>query len=175
MQTLGLDLSDDSLSGTPDRLAKMYIKETYWGLSPDHFPKITAVSNKMGYDEMVIEKHVIVHSTCEHHFAMIDGYAHLAYIPNQKVLGLSKLNRIVEYFARRPQIQERLTEQIYHTLCYILETEDVAVLINAKHYCVKSRGVEDINSETITSRLGGCFKEEAATRAEFLALVRSSF
>lgn len=173
MGVLGLNLADDSLSGTPVRLAKMYLNEIFWGLNPEHFPKITAVANKMGYDEMVIEKQIVVHSTCEHHFAMIDGYAHVAYIPRDKVLGLSKMNRVVEYFCRRPQIQERLTEQIYYTLSYILETPDIAVLINAKHYCVKSRGVEDINSETITSRLGGCFKEDSSSRAEFLALVRS--
>lgn len=172
MDTLGLNLEDDSLSGTPERLAKMYIQETYWGLSPKYFPKITAVENKMGYDEMVLEKNIIVHSTCEHHFATIDGYAHVAYIPHQKVLGLSKLNRVVEYFARRPQIQERLTEQVYFALKYILETPDIAVMVKAKHYCVKSRGVEDINSETITSKLGGCFKDDAATRHEFLSLVR---
>jgi len=172
MDTLGLNLEDDSLSGTPERLAKMYIQEIHWGLNPHYFPKITAVDNKMGYDEMVIEKNIVVHSTCEHHFAMIDGYAHVAYIPREKVLGLSKMNRIVEYFARRPQIQERLTEQIFHTMQYILETPDIAVMINAKHYCVKSRGVEDINSETITSKLGGCFKDDPASRHEFLSLVR---
>lgn len=173
MQVLGLDLADDSLQDTPRRLGKMYVEELFWGLSPENFPKMTAVANRMGYDEMVIEKNIIVHSCCEHHFAMIDGYAHVAYMPHHKVLGLSKLNRVVEYFARRPQIQERLTEQIYHALNYLLETPDIAVQISARHYCVKSRGVEDINSETLTSKLGGCFKEDPSSRQEFLALVRS--
>lgn len=170
MKTLWLDLSDDSLKDTPSRLAKMYINEIFWGLQPKNFPKITAVANKMGYESMVIEKNIVVQSTCEHHFAAIDGFAHVAYIPNQKVLGLSKLNRVVEYFSRRPQIQERLTEQIFYTLEYILETSDIAVLINAKHFCVKSRGVEDINSSTITSKLGGAFKENVHTRNEFMHL-----
>ncbi|HEY9842217.1 MAG: GTP cyclohydrolase I FolE [Candidatus Sericytochromatia bacterium] len=172
METLGLNLQDDSLSGTPLRVAKMFIEENYWGLSPDYFPKITAVANKMGYDEMVIEKNIVVQSTCEHHFVMIDGYAHVAYIPHEKVLGLSKLNRVVDYFSRRPQIQERLTEQIYFALEYILETSDIAVMLHAKHYCVKARGVQDINSETLTSKLGGCFKEDSSSRNEFLTLVR---
>lgn len=172
MELLGLDLRDDSLQDTPRRLSKMYLQELFWGLNPAHFPKIMAVENKMGYDEMVIEKNITVHSCCEHHFAMIDGYAHVAYIPKDKVLGLSKLNRVVEYFARRPQIQERLTEQIYHALNHLLETPDIAVMINARHYCVKSRGVEDNNSETLTSKLGGCFKEDPAARQEFLSLVR---
>lgn len=173
MQTLGLNLEDDSLKDSPNRVAKMFIEEMYWGLNPRYFPKITAVENKMGYESMVIEKNIVVHSTCEHHFVLIDGYAHVAYIPRNKVLGLSKLNRVVEYFARRPQIQERMTEQIYYTLEHILETEDIAVLINAKHYCVKSRGVEDINCETITSKLGGCFKYDSSSRSEFMTLIRA--
>lgn len=172
METLGLNLSDDSLRGSPRRVAKMFIEETYWGLNPDYFPKITAVANKMDYDEMVVEKNIVVQSTCEHHFVMIDGYAHVAYIPKNKVLGLSKLNRVVEYFSRRPQIQERLTEQIYFALEHILETSDIAVMIHAKHYCVKARGVQDINSETLTSKLGGCFKDDQSSRNEFLTLVR---
>lgn len=172
MDTLGLNLEDDSLKETPKRLAKMYVQEIYWGLSPKHFPKMTAIENKMGYDEMVLEKNIVVQSTCEHHFAAIDGYAHVAYIPRHKVLGLSKLNRVVEYFSRRPQVQERLTEQIFHTLGFILETPDIAVMVNAKHFCVKSRGIEDINSETMTSKLGGCFKENQASRQEFFSLVR---
>lgn len=175
MQTLGLDLSDDSLKDSPLRVAKMFLEEMYWGLDPNYFPKITTVENKMGYESMVIEKNIVVHSTCEHHFVLIDGYAHLAYIPAKKVLGLSKLNRVVEYFARRPQIQERLTEQIYYTLEHILETPDVAVLIKAKHYCVKSRGVQDINCETITSKLGGCFKNDGSSRNEFLQLVHNGY
>lgn len=172
MQVLGLDLADDSLQDTPRRLGKMYVEELFWGLSPENFPKMTAVANRMGYDEMVIEKNIIVHSCCEHHFATIDGYAHVAYIPRHKVLGLSKLNRVVEYFSRRPQIQERLTEQIYFALEHILETSDIAVMIHAKHYCVKARGVQDINSETLTSKLGGCFKDDLSSRNEFLTLVR---
>lgn len=173
MQTLGLDLSDDSLQDSPQRVAKMFVNEIFWGLDYRKFPKITAVDNKMGYESMVLEKNIVVQSNCEHHFVSIDGYAHVAYIPKHKVLGLSKLNRVVEYFSRRPQIQERLTEQIFYTLEYILGTSDIAVMVNAKHYCVKSRGVEDINSETITSKVGGVFHSEAATRMEFLQLVRS--
>ncbi len=173
MQTLGLDLSDDSLQDTPNRVAKMFVNEIYWGLDYRKFPKMTAVENKMGYESMVLEKNIVVQSNCEHHFVIIDGYAHVAYIPKEKVLGLSKLNRVVEYFSRRPQIQERLTEQIFYTLEYILETSDIAVMVNAKHFCVKSRGVEDINSETITSKVGGCFKDDPSTRMEFLQLVRS--
>lgn len=172
METLGLNLEDDSLQGTPRRVARMFVEETFWGLDPDFFPKITTVANKMKYDEMVIEKNIVVQSCCEHHFVMIDGYAHVAYIPREKVLGLSKLNRVVEYFSRRPQIQERLTEQIYYALEYILETSDIAVLIHAKHYCVKARGVQDINSETLTSKLGGCFYDDSNSRNEFLTLVR---
>ena len=125
----------------------------------------------MKYDEMVVERNVNVQSNCEHHFVIIDGVATVGYIPNQKVLGLSKINRIVEYFSKRPQIQERLTEQIYYALEYILETENIAVVINAKHYCVAARGVEDTNSTTITSKLGGCFKNDPAARSEFMRLV----
>ncbi len=127
----------------------------------------------MNYNEMVCEKNISVQSNCEHHFVVIDGLATVAYVPNKKVLGLSKINRIVEYFSKRPQIQERLTEQVYHALSFILDTEDVAVMIDAQHYCVKSRGVEDTGSTTITSRLGGGFKSDPEVRAEFLALARS--
>jgi GTP cyclohydrolase I len=127
----------------------------------------------MKYNEMVVERNINVQSNCEHHFVIIDGLATVAYVPNEKVLGLSKINRIVEYFAKRPQIQERLTEQVYHALSFILDTEDVAVMIDAQHYCVKSRGVEDTGSSTITSRLGGGFKSDPEVRAEFLALARS--
>jgi GTP cyclohydrolase I len=126
----------------------------------------------MNYDEMVVERNVNVQSNCEHHFVIIDGLATVAYVPNEKVLGLSKINRIVEYFAKRPQIQERLTEQVFHALCYILETENVAVMIDAQHYCVKSRGVEDTGSSTVTTKLGGGFKTDAAARAEFLSIAR---
>jgi GTP cyclohydrolase I len=172
MRALGLDLEDDSLMDTPKRVAKMYVNEIFWGLDYDAFPKCTTVANKMKYDEMVVERNVNVQSNCEHHFVIIDGLATVAYVPNEKVLGLSKINRIVEYFAKRPQIQERLTEQVFHALCYILETENVAVMIDAQHYCVKSRGVEDTGSSTVTTKLGGGFKTDAAARAEFLSIAR---
>jgi GTP cyclohydrolase I len=172
MRALGLDLSDDSLIETPKRVAKMYVNEIFWGLDYEAFPKCTTVDNKMNYNEMVVERNVNVQSNCEHHFVVIDGVATVAYVPKKKVLGLSKINRIVEYFSKRPQIQERLTEQIFHTLCFILETEDVAVMIDAQHYCVKSRGVEDTGSSTVTSRLGGGFKSDPAVRNEFYQLAR---
>jgi len=173
METLGLDLTDDSLIDTPKRVAKMYVNEIFWGLDYEAFPKCTTVDNKMKYDEMVVERNVNVQSNCEHHFVVIDGVATVAYIPNQKVLGLSKINRIVEYFSKRPQIQERLTEQVFHALSFILETENVAVVVDAQHYCVKSRGVEDVGSSTVTSKLGGCFKNEPAVRAEFMNIVNN--
>lgn len=172
MGILGLDLSDDSLAETPNRVAKMMVTEIFWGLDYEAFPKCTTVNNKMRYDEMVIERNINVQSNCEHHFVIIDGLATVAYIPKDKVLGLSKINRIVEYFSKRPQIQERLTEQVYHALQFILGTDDVAVVINAQHYCVKSRGVEDTGSSTMTSKLGGCFKSDPAVRAEFMSLVK---
>jgi GTP cyclohydrolase I len=172
METLGLDLNDDSLIETPKRVAKMYVGEIFWGLDYEAFPKCTTVDNKMKYNEMVVERNVNVQSNCEHHFVIIDGLATVAYVPNEKVLGLSKINRIVEYFSKRPQIQERLTEQVFHALRFILETEDVAVMIDAQHYCVKSRGVEDTGSSTVTVRLGGGFKSDPAARAEFLSIAR---
>ena len=168
---LGLDLKDDSLIDTPKRVAKMYVNEIFWGLDYDAFPKATVVENKMDYNEMIVERNISVQSNCEHHFVVIDGLATVAYVPEKNVLGLSKINRIVEYFCKRPQIQERLTEQIYHALSYILETDNVAVMIDAQHYCVKSRGVEDTGSSTITSRLGGNFKDYPEVRAEFLSLI----
>jgi GTP cyclohydrolase IA len=171
MLVLGLEITDDSLKETPNRVAKMFVNEIFWGLDPQAFPKCTTVDNKMKYDEMVIERNINVQSNCEHHFVVIDGKATVAYIPKEKVLGLSKINRVVEYFSKRPQIQERLTEQIYHALQYILGTDDIAVLIDAQHYCVKSRGVEDVGSSTITSKLGGEFKTDQAVRAEFMNLV----
>lgn len=174
MQVLGLDLNDDSLQETPTRVANMFINEIYWGLSPDNFPKITTVSNKINYESMVIEKNVTVQSNCEHHFIVIDGFAHVAYVPKDKILGLSKMNRLVEYFAKRPQIQERLTEQIYYALEYLLETSNIAVVIDAKHYCVKSRGVEDEGSQTVTSKMGGEFKTNSETRREFFEMTRKS-
>ena len=173
LDTLGLDRRDDSLLDTPKRIAKMYVNEIFWGLDYESFPKATVVENKMKYNEMVIVKNISVQSNCEHHFVVIDGLACVAYVPKEKVLGLSKINRIVEYFAKRPQIQERLTEQVYHALSFILETEDVAVMIDAQHYCVKSRGVEDTGSSTITSRLGGGFKSDHKARTEFLSLASS--
>jgi GTP cyclohydrolase I len=153
-------------------MAKMYIKEIYKGLNYHNFPKCTAVENKMGYDEMVVEPKCNVQSNCEHHGVVISGYASVAYIPNKRVIGLSKINRIVEFFSKRPQIQERLTEQIFHALCYILDTDNVAVVVNAEHYCVKSRGVEDVGAYTVTSKLGGVFRTDASVRQEFLALSR---
>lgn len=171
METLGLNLTDDSLAETPKRVAKMYVNEIFWGLDYDAFPKCTTVENKMNYDEMVVERNVNVQSNCEHHLVVIDGFATVGYIPNNKVLGLSKINRVVEYFSKRPQIQERLTEQIYHALQYILETDNIAVVIDAQHYCVKSRGVEDTGSSTVTSKLGGCFKSEPSVRTEFMNIV----
>jgi GTP cyclohydrolase I len=173
MQYLGLDLTDDSLCDTPKRVAKMYVNEIFWGLDYEAFPKCTTVDNKMKYDEMVVERNVNVQSNCEHHFVVIDGVATVAYIPKQKVLGLSKINRIVEYFSKRPQIQERLTEQVYHALQFILETDNVAVVIDAQHYCVKSRGVEDTGSSTVTSKLGGVFKTDPAVRNEFMNIVNN--
>ena len=171
MEALGLDLEDDSLMDSPRRVAKMFVSEIFWGLDYDNFPKCTAVENKMRYDEMVVERNISVMSSCEHHFVVIDGNATVAYIPGQHVLGLSKLNRIVEYFAKRPQIQERLTEQIYFALQYILGTDDIAVVVDAIHYCVRSRGVEDHGSSTVTSKLGGRFRTDPALRAEFMSIV----
>ena len=174
MKVLGLDLTDDSLEETPKRVAKLMVNEVFWGLEPEAFPKCTAVKNKMGYDSMVVERNVNVQSNCEHHFVVIDGFATVGYIPKGTVIGLSKINRVVEYFAKRPQIQERLTEQVYHALSYILQTEDVAVIIDAEHFCVKSRGVEDVGSSTVTSKLGGAFKDDPATRAEFMAIFHNN-
>jgi GTP cyclohydrolase I len=172
MTTLGLDLTDDSLMDTPKRVAKMYVNEIFWGLDYEAFPKCTAVSNKMQYDEMVVERCINVQSNCEHHLVVIDGFATVGYIPSRKVLGLSKMNRIVEYFSKRPQIQERLTEQVWHALEYILETDNIAVVVDAQHFCVKSRGVEDVGSSTVTSKLGGMFRKDPTVRAEFMALSR---
>jgi len=172
MNVLGLDLTDDSLAETPKRVAKMMVGEIFWGLDYEAFPKCTTVDNKMKYNEMVVERNVNVQSNCEHHFVIIDGLATVGYVPKDKVLGLSKINRIVEYFSKRPQIQERLTEQIFHTLQFILDTEDVAVMIDARHYCVASRGVEDTGSSTVTTRLGGGFKSDMAARNEFYQIAR---
>ena len=171
MITLGLDLTDDSLERTPERVAKMFVREMFSGLSGKNFPKITSIDNKLGYNEMVTVKDISIISVCEHHFVTIDGRATIAYIPKDKVIGLSKINRIAKFFSRRPQVQERLTKQIADCLCYVLETDDVAVYIHAKHYCVIQRGVEDAASETVTSDLRGAFREDPRTRSEFLSAV----
>lgn len=171
MHVLGLDLNDDSLVETPKRVAKMLVQETMWGLNYTYFPKCTTVKNKMNYDEMVVERNISVQSNCEHHFLPIVGNATVAYIPSDRVLGLSKIPRVVEFFSRRPQIQERLTEQIFHALAYILGTNNIAVVIDAEHLCVSSRGVSDINASTVTSKLGGAFKSDPALRAEFMRMI----
>lgn len=168
MQTLGLDLSNDSLQDTPRRIAKMYVNEVFAGLRPENFPKMTVIDNEMDYDQMVLVQGVEVLSVCEHHFQTIHGKATVAYIPNKKVIGLSKINRIVQFFARRPQVQERLTKQIADCLQFVLGSEHVAVHMNAKHYCVIARGIEDNGSSTSTSDLRGHFKTKAETRIEFL-------
>ncbi|MEI6087471.1 MAG: GTP cyclohydrolase I FolE [Bacteroidota bacterium] len=167
MEILGLDLTDDSLKGTPRRVAKMYVKEIFSGLNPANMPKMAMFENKYKYNEMLVEKNISFFSNCEHHFVPIFGKAHVAYISNGNVVGLSKLNRLVQYFAKRPQVQERLTMQIGKMLQKVLGTDDVAVLIDAKHLCVASRGVEDNSSSTITAFYGGKFKEEK-TNNEFL-------
>ncbi|EAQ96977.1 GTP cyclohydrolase I FolE [Congregibacter litoralis] len=167
-ETLGLDLRDDSLQETPHRIAKMYVDEIFSGLNYSQFPKISVIENKMQVEEMVLVDDIDLVSTCEHHFVTIDGTARVAYIPGNKIIGLSKINRIVRFFAQRPQVQERLTQQVLVALQALLETDDVAITINAVHYCVKSRGVMDSNSSTRTTALGGVFKSDNATRSEFL-------
>ncbi len=173
METLGLDLTDDSLKGTPLRVAKMYVKEIFGGLNPANKPKATLFENKYKYNEMLVEKDISFYSNCEHHFVPIFGKAHVAYISSGKVIGLSKLNRIVQYFAKRPQVQERLTVQIAKELEDILETPDVAVVMDAKHLCVASRGVQDDTSTTVTAYYGGKF-QEADTKNEFLKYLELS-
>ncbi|SHH69520.1 GTP cyclohydrolase I FolE [Winogradskyella jejuensis] len=157
MDVLGLDLTDDSLKGTPDRVAKMYVEEIFSGLDPKNKPKVALFDNKYQYNQMLVEKDITFYSNCEHHFVPIIGKAHVAYISSGKVIGLSKLNRIVQYYAKRPQVQERLTQQIANELKTVLETEDVAVIIDAKHLCVSSRGVKDDTSATVTTYYGGVF------------------
>jgi GTP cyclohydrolase I len=169
METLGLDLRDDSLEETPHRIAKMYVDEIFSGLDYSQFPKITVINNKMNVEEMVCVDQIDLTSTCEHHFVTIDGFAKVAYIPKEKVIGLSKINRLVGFFAQRPQVQERLTQQVLVALQTLLGTEDVAVTMTAVHYCVKARGVKDGNSTTRTTSLGGVFKSDPASRAEFLS------
>jgi GTP cyclohydrolase I len=168
MEVLGLDLADDSLADTPRRVAKMYVSEIFGGLDYRNFPKLTVVGNRMGCDEMIRVGGISLSSTCEHHFVTIDGTATVAYVPRDKLIGLSKINRIVAFFARRPQIQERLTAQVLLALQTLLDTDDVAVSITAVHFCVKARGVMDANSSTTTTALGGAFKHDAETRKEFL-------
>lgn len=170
MDTLGLDLNDDSLQGTPRRVAKMFVKEIFKGLNPENEPAITLFENKFQYKQMLVEKGIKLHTFCEHHFLPIYGVAHIAYVANGNVIGLSKLNRIVEYFAKRPQVQERLTVQIANYLKKVLQTEDVAVYIEAKHMCVQARGVEHEGCSTVTSDYGGKFLKEK-TRSEFLAAI----
>jgi len=171
LHTLGMDLTDDSLKGTPLRVAKMFVKEIFGGLHPDRRPKLSIFDNNYKYGEMLVEKNITVYSTCEHHLLPIVGRAHVAYISKGKVIGLSKMNRIVEYYAKRPQVQERLNMQIVQALQEALGTDDVACIIDAKHLCVNSRGVGDIASSTVTSEFGGKFKEEAIKR-ELLDYIR---
>ena len=172
MEILGLDLSDDSLCDTPKRVARMYVDEIFSGLDYKNFPKITTVDNKMKVDCMVIEKDITLHSTCEHHLVTIAGNCHIAYIPKEKVIGLSKMNRLVKFFSQRPQIQERLTNQIMVAMKALLETDDVMVMVNAKHYCVASRGIMDSASSTTTTALSGVFMDNPSARAEFLESVK---
>jgi GTP cyclohydrolase I len=172
METLGLDLSDDSLVGTPNRVAKAYVKEIFGGLNPNLKPTSSTFENKYNYKEMLVEKNISVYSTCEHHFLPIVGKAHVGYISNGKVIGLSKINRIVDYYSKRPQVQERLTKQIVKELQSILNTDDVACVIDAKHLCVNSRGIKDTDSSTITSEFGGKFKFDSSTKDEFLKYIQ---
>ena len=171
METLGLDLNDDSLKGTPNRVAKMFVNEIFGGLDPAKKPKASSFENKYKYGEMLVEKNITLYSTCEHHFLPIVGRAHVAYISNGTVVGLSKMNRIVDHFAKRPQVQERLTIQIVEELQKVLNTKDVACVIDAKHLCVNSRGIRDIESSTVTSEFGGKFKEKN-TKREFLDYIK---
>ncbi len=169
--TLGMDLTDDSIKGTPNRVAKMFVKEIFGGLNPDRKPRASTFENKYKYGEMLVEKNITLYSTCEHHLLPIVGKVHIAYISNGTVVGLSKMNRIVDYFARRPQVQERLTMQIVNELQQILNTQDVACVIDAKHLCVNSRGIRDTESSTVTSEFGGKFKTEPSRR-EFLDYIK---
>ena len=171
LKTLGMDLTDDSLKGTPNRVAKMFVKEIFGGLNPNKKPSSSTFANNYKYGEMLVEKNITVYSTCEHHLLPIVGRAHVAYISNGTVVGLSKMNRIVDYFANRPQVQERLTMQIVQELQKVLNTEDVTCVIDAKHLCVNSRGIRDIESSTVTSEFGGKFKDEN-TKREFLDYIK---
>ena len=170
LEELGLDLTDDSLSGTPYRVAKMYVKELFYGLDPKNKPKISLFDNKYGYGKMLVEKNISLDSLCEHHFLPINGYAHIAYIPKDKVIGLSKINRVVDYYAHRPQVQERLSLQILNELKETLQTEDVMVMISAKHLCVSQRGIKDKESSTTTLEYSGRFNEKSY-RDEFFKCI----
>lgn len=171
LTTLGMDLTDDSLKGTPNRVAKMFVKEIFGGLNPNKKPSSSTFENKYKYGEMLVEKNITVYSTCEHHLLPIVGRAHVAYISNGTVVGLSKMNRVVDYYAKRPQVQERLTIQIVKELQCVLNTDDVACIIDAKHLCVNSRGIRDVESSTVTAEFGGKFKEENVRR-EFLDYIK---
>lgn len=173
MEELGLDLSDDSLSGTPYRFAKMYVKELFYGLNPANKPKLTTFENRYNYKKMIVEQDIIIDSSCEHHFLPITGHAHIGYIPEQRVIGLSKVNRLVDYYAHRPQVQERLSLQILRDLQDALETKNVIVVINAKHLCVSSRGIKDKDSSTTTIEYGGRFEDEKY-REHFLNIISNS-
>ncbi len=170
METLGLDLEDDSLSGTPNRVAKMFVNEMFSGMNPENKPEISLFKNKYGYHKMLVEKDITLYSNCEHHFVPIIGKVHVAYIPHEKVIGLSKINRLVQYYAKRPQVQERLTQQISNALKMALQHDDVAVLVEADHLCVAARGIKDTNSITITTSYSGKFEEESV-KQEFLSHV----
>ena len=171
LTTLGMDLEDDSLQGTPLRVAKLFVNEAFGGLHPDNKPSMSTFENSYRYNEMLVEKNIVVYSTCEHHLLPIVGRAHVAYISNGKVVGLSKMNRIVDYYAKRPQVQERLTRQIVQALQEVLGTKDVACVIDAKHLCVNSRGIRDIESSTVTAEYGGVFQNDEKKR-EFLEYIK---
>jgi GTP cyclohydrolase I len=172
LDILGMDLTDDSLKGTPKRVAKAYVKEIFGGLNPDRRPSASTFENKYEYGEMLVEKNITLYSTCEHHLLPIIGKAHIAYISNGNVVGLSKMNRIVDYYAKRPQVQERLTLQVIEELQRILKTENVACIIDAKHLCVNSRGIRDVASSTVTAEYGGVFKTDETLRKEFLSYIQ---
>ncbi len=172
LDILGMDLSDDSLNGTPKRVAEAYVKEIFGGLNPERRPSASTFENKYEYGEMLVEKNITLYSTCEHHLLPIIGKAHIAYISNGNVVGLSKMNRIVDYYAKRPQVQERLTLQVIEELQHILKTENVACIIDAKHLCVNSRGIRDFASSTVTAEYGGVFKTDETLRKEFLSYIQ---
>ena len=171
LETLGMDMSDDSLKGTPKRVAKMFVQEVFGGLNPERSPKLSTFENKYKYGHMLVEKNITLYSTCEHHLLPIIGKAHVAYISNGTVIGLSKMNRIVDFFSKRPQVQERLTRQIVHMLQSALETKDVACVIDAKHLCVNSRGIRDVDCSTVTAEFGGAFNK-SEVKNEFLEYIR---